>query len=420
MNRVQLAVGLGVLTVALLLAGLKYSHWPVVTHSGAVARRILYYRDPMHPSYTSPRPGRAPDCGMNLEPVFAGRDSTTESAAPHARAGLVQISPERQQLIGVRLARVETSSATQTLRVLGRVAVDEARVYPVTAGTDGWVTQIFSGGTGASVQKGQPLVAVYGHEYTSAQRAFLYALRASENPPPASPGDYQDQPALALQEARLNLLNMGLGEAQIQQIASKRQVMLNVTLTAPAAGVIVARNVFPRQRFDPGTELFRIEDLSHVWIVAGLPEEEGRYIRSGVAARVSMPGRPGVRFRATAGDSLPTFDAVSQSLKVRLETANPDLILRPGMSVDVEFPVTLAASINVPADAVVEFGLRKIVFVDRGEGVFEPRPVETGWRFGDRIQIVYGLNRGEMIAVSGTFLLDSESRMQHGVPRPHP
>jgi len=354
---------------------------------------------------------------MNLEPVFADRNTTTESAAPHTKPGLVQISPERQQLIGVRLASVETSSAQETPRVLGRVVVDEARVYPMTASTDGWVTQIFSGGTGTSVQKGQPLVAVYGHEYTTAQRTFLYALRASENPPPASPGDYQDQSALALQEARLNLVNMGLGEAQIQQIASSRQVTLNVTLTAPAAGVIVARNVFPRQRFERGTELFRIEDLSHVWIVADLPGEELRYIRRGVAARVSMPGRSGNRLRATVSDSLSTFDAVSQSLKVRLETANPDLILRPGMSVDVEFPVTLAASINVPADAVVEFGLRKIVFVDRGQGVFEPRPVETGWRFGDRIQIVHGLNPGETIAVSGTFLLDSESRMQRSDPR---
>ncbi len=401
-HRGWIAVGFGVLTVV-LLSGLRYVH----RAEAVPARRILFYRDPMHPSLTSPRPGKAPDCGMDLVPVFA--DS---SATPLIPPGFVQVSPERQQLVGVRLGTVERSSSTQSLRALGRVVVDEARVFPVTASAEGWVTRIFAGGTGSRVHKGQPLVAVYGREYTTAQRALLYALRAVENSPPLPAGDYQDSPALTLQEARLNLVNMGMGDAQIEQIANRRQVMLDVTLTAPASGVLVARNVFPRQRFDRGAELFRIEDLSRVWVLAEFLGEEARNIRSGAVARVSMPGGTGTALRATVSGALSAFDPVSQRLKVRLETANPDLILRPGMSVDLEFPVKLPPSINVPADALVESGLRKIVFVERDQGIFEPRPVETGWRFGDRVQIVRGLNPGETIALAGNFLLDSESRLQ--------
>jgi Cu(I)/Ag(I) efflux system membrane fusion protein len=147
--------------------------------------------------------------------------------------------------------------------------------------------------------------------------------------------------------------------------------------------------------------------------------EEARYIRSGITAKVSMPTRPGTTFRATVSEALSSFDSESRTLKVRLDAANPDLILRPGMFLDVEFPITLPPAISVPAEAILESGLGRIVFVDRGKGVFEPRRVETGWRFGDRVQIVRGLNTGETIVVSGNFLLDSESRMQQGDLRPH-
>jgi Cu(I)/Ag(I) efflux system membrane fusion protein len=329
--------------------------------------------------------------------------------------GMVQVSQQRQQLLGVRLGRVESSPGTQTLRTLGRVAIEEDRIFPVIAGGEGWVTQVLPGiVTGSFVRKGQPLVSVYGREFTTAQRTFLYALRATENSPQPIPGDFQDQPAVSLQEARLTLQNMGFGDAQIQQLTKTRQVALDFTLTAPAAGFIVARNVFPKQKFDRGNELFRIADLSQVWIVADLFGDDAQFVRSGAVARVFMPDRPDTKFVAKAGETLPRFDGGSRTLKLRLETENPKLILRPDMFVDVELPIHLPEATTVPADAIVESGLRKIVFVSRGEGVFEPRVVETGWRFGGRVQIVRGLAPSETIVVSGNFLLDSESRMRQG------
>jgi Cu(I)/Ag(I) efflux system membrane fusion protein len=232
-----------------------------------------------------------------------------------------------------------------------------------------------------------------------------------ENPPPVAPGDIQDQPAQTWREARLVLQKMGFGEDQIQQLATTRQVALDVSLTAPASGIVVMRNVFANQEFARGAELFRIADLSHVWIVADLFGDEAAYVRSGAAALVSLPNRPATTLRATVGEALPRFDGESRTLKLRMEADNPHLILRPDMPVDLEFRITLPEAITVPADAVVDSGLRKTVFADRGDGTFEPRSVETGWRFGGRVQIVHGLNAGESIVVAGTFLLDSELRM---------
>jgi RND family efflux transporter MFP subunit len=352
---------------------------------------------------------------MDLEPVYADQNSSNPGGISQTPSGMVQVSRERQQMIGVRLGRVERSPTTQTLRTFGRVVLEEDRVFPVIAGSDGWVTQILGGtATGNSVRKGQSLVSVYGREYTMAERTFIYALRALEDSPPNVPGNYQDQPSLGLQEARLVLQNMGFGDAQMQRLMKTRQVTLDIALTAPAAGVIITRNVFPRQKFDRGAELFRIADLSHVWIVADLFNNDARYVRSGSTALVSLPDRPGATFPAAVSEALPRFDGESRTLKLRLEAENPDLILRPDMFVDVEFRIHLTEATTVPADAVIESGLRKTVFVDRGEGIFEPRTVETGWRFGGRVQIVRGLHPGESIVVSGNFLLDSESRMREG------
>jgi membrane fusion protein, copper/silver efflux system len=417
MTRIWLASAVGLAAGGLLVAGLtfRFAENGAPAHASA-DHRVLFYRDPMHPAYTSDRPGKAPDCGMDLVPVFANDPEAVRSAGNRAT---VKISADRQQLIGVRLGTVEASVTKQTLRTLGRVAADETRVFPLLTSSEGWVTQIFSAGSGTTVQKGQPLLAVYGRDYTTAERTFIYALRTFESSPRAiASGEYQDQPALALQEARLSLEVMGFGEAQIRELSTSRQVSLGITLTAPASGIVISWNLFPGQRFDKGTELLRIADLSKVWIIADLVGDEAQFVRAGATARVSVPGHGEKTFQATVSGTLSTFDPQSRSLKVRLEVSNPGLELRPAMFVDLEFPLTLPKTTTVPAEALIDTGEKKIVFVHHGQNVFEPRAVETGWHFGDRVQIVHGLNPGESIVVSGNFLVDSESRMG-GLTGPH-
>jgi Cu(I)/Ag(I) efflux system membrane fusion protein len=412
MTKVWLAAIVGATAVVSAVAVSMHKRRSETSTPQSSAGAVLYYRDPMHPAYTSDRPGKAPDCGMELEPVYKDtRDSDGKTAL--ALPGTIRLSPEQRQMIGVTLASVEKSAAVGTLRTIGRVVVEEDRVFPVTAGGEGWVTQLSPGtATGDFVKKGQALAVVYGREYATAERTFLYALRSLESSRSANLGDYQDQPAVVMQEARLVLQNMGFGDAQIQQLEKNRQIILDIRLTAPADGVIVARNVFVQRKFDRGAELFRIADLSRVWISADLFGDDAQQIRAGTTAVVSLPDRPATKFRATVSQALSLFDEKSRTLKLRLEVENPGSILRPDMFVNLEFPIRLPEAITVPAESVVESGSIRRVFVERGGGTFEPRIVETGWRRGGRVQILKGLTPGESIAVSGNFLLDSESRMR--------
>jgi RND family efflux transporter MFP subunit len=215
------------------------------------------------------------------------------------------------------------------------------------------------------------------------------------------------------------LQNLGLGADQIDELARTHDVLAETMLTAPASGVILARGVYDSQRFERGTQLFRIADLHHIWVLADLTRSDQALVRSGDPATLILAGQPGLRLRATVAAALPPFDANSRTFKVRLEVDNPDLLLRPDVFVDVEFPLTLNDAMTVPAEAVLESGRQKIVFVDLGDGNFEPRAVETGSRLGDRVQILRGLTAGESIAVSGNFLLDSETRMRSESPGRH-
>jgi YHS domain-containing protein len=198
----------------------------------------------------------------------------------------------------------------------------------------------------------------------------------------------------------------------MEEIEHTRQVPESITIVAPSDGVVLARNVSPGLKFDRGTEWYRIADLRQVWIVADVFRNEAKHFQPGMVARVTLPDDPEVVFHARVSHVQPQFDANTRTLKVRLETDNPGFILRPDMFVDLEVPVTRPAAITVPADALVDSGVKKIVYVAKGDGLFEPRKVETGWRAGDQVEIVNGLMVGERIVVSGTFLIDSESRMK--------
>jgi Cu(I)/Ag(I) efflux system membrane fusion protein len=357
----------------------------------ADAKKPLYWRDPMHPAYTSDRPGKAPDCGMDLEPVYEEKETAPSKA--------------------VTLETVGRGTLERTLRTIGRVAPDENRVYPVVAGCEGWITKLEPGtATGDRVRKGQALAVVNGRELSTAARTFLYALKAAENPPPALPGD-EGAPALTLQEARRNLENLGFGEAQIHELERTRQVSLDVVLTAPASGVVLARAAYPRQRFERDVELFRIADLARVWIVADLSANDPTEIPARTAARITAPGRT-ASLPAVVSGALPRFDASSRTAKLRLEADNPGLSLRPDMIVDVEIALSIPDVLTVPASAVGDAPGTKQVFVDAGGGRYEPRPVRVGRRFGDRVEIVSGLSEGDAIVVSGAFLLDAERHLR--------
>lgn len=327
--------------------------------------------------------------------------------------GTVVISRERQQLIGLQVSPVEKTSGTYRLRLFGRVAPDETRLYRLNAGVDGFIREVSAVTTGSQVKKDQWLATFSAPESRSPMQAFLVTLNVldrqkqsgTETPAQADVANQSTQLAID------RLLNLGMSSVQIEEIRRTREVAVNLKILAPTDGFVLARNVSAGQKFEKGMEWYRIADLKRVWIVADVFENEARYLRPGARAQVSLPSQKKT-FPAKVSEVLPQFDAATRTLKVRLEAENPGYALRPEMFADVELPITLSPTIAVPTGAVVDSGLKKTVFVDRGEGFFEPRQVETGWRFGDRVEIVKGLSPGERIVTSGTFLLDSESKMK--------
>jgi membrane fusion protein, copper/silver efflux system len=370
-------------------------------------RKVLYYVDPMHPAYTSDRPGKAPDCGMSLTPVYED-------------AGLVRVRPDMQGVIGVRTETVATKPAAATLRLFGRVAPDETRLYRITAGTDGYVSDVSHVTTGSRVEAGAWLVTIAAPDARTPIQAYLVALDAQEQGT-QRPADTPGVVDRGLEQAEAALLTMGMSRAQIDEIRHTRRASSSIRMTAPAAGYVLDRRL-AAGRVAAGEELFRIADLRRVWILADVSSRDAQFVRPGADVEIAVPGLGRTMRGAVSAAVAPQFDAASQTVSIRLDADNPDGALRPGMAVDVHVRLALPPGIAVPVDAVLDTGLKKRVFVERGQGLFEPREVETGWRAGERVEIVRGLSAGERVVVSGTFLLDSETRLRRApvVPRPPP
>ncbi len=408
---------LGALIIIIsFLAGIWSQKLQMFSNKDRNGRTVLYYVDPMHPSYKSDKPGIAPDCGMRLEPVYADGSAPETGPANESSSvtpGTVKISSGQQQLIGVQVGTVEKKPVLHKIRVSGRVSVDETRVYRTNSTNDGWIQEVFPVTVGSFVTKNQPLASFYSPEFLSAEQAYFYALNALDRyTQQEPPNEAQIKLTKAnIQQNRDTLKNLGMGDPQLDELAKTREFTKTILISAPVTGFVLVRNVTPGERYERGKELFSFADMSHVWIIADVFENEAQYLKSGVTALVAIPNFNRT-FYAKVSDILPQFDPVSRTLKVRLEADNPGYVLRPDMFVDVELPVNLPSTISVPVDAVLDSGLKKTIFVERGNGFFEPRKVETGWRFGDRVEIVKGLAAGERIAVSGNFLIDSESRMK--------
>jgi len=387
-------------------------------HGGT--RRVLYYVDPMHPAYRSDRPGIAPDCGMPLEPVYAEDANSTAPSAPLAQLppGSVAIDGATQGLLGIRMATVERSRAPQVVRVVGHVVPEDTRVYRINAGMEGFIRETYNDSVGVQVKKDQKLATYYGPESLSVASGFL---SATERVPGSVgkdgartvpfPGALAKQGVSSIQGYTDRLRNLGMSDVQIREVAESGKLPESIDVVAPTDGFILARNITPGQHFEHATEFYRIADLSHVWILADVFSSEVQSFRPGTTARVTVPNQ-GKTLTARVSDVLPEVDPATRTLKLRLEADNPEFALRPEMYVDVELPVAMPAGLTVPQDAVLDSGREQRVFVARSSGVLEPRPVQTGWRSGDRVEIVKGLVEGERVVAAGTFLVDSESRLK--------
>jgi RND family efflux transporter MFP subunit len=368
----------------------------------------------MHPAYRSDKPGTAPDCGMDLVPVYAQDAAKSLPSDESSMSGEVQIDPAAQRAYGIKVAMVEKNSGQGTIRVFGRVVPDETRVYRVNFGTEGFVKETHDDAVGNHVVKDQHLAVVYSPEFLSVAGGYLAANEhspgaSSSSNPNVAPSTVQG--AASVQARADRLRNLGMSDSQIAEISRNRTIPEDVYVVSPTDGFILTRSISSGMRFDRQSDLYTIADLSHVWIVAEVFGKDVEAFRPGAVARITLPDT-GLSMNAHVSNVLPEVDPATRAMRPRLEVDNPDFKLRPNMFVNVELHVSLPAGLTVPADAILDSGKSKRVFVQTSPGHFESCIVETGWRLDERVQILKGLREGETVVSSGTFLVDSESRLQ--------
>ena len=393
--------------VGALAVGYGLGHLHRKPAAAVASHRVLYYVDPMHPAYRSDKPGKAPDCGMDLEPVYA--DAVGKSlVASEAASDSLSIDPATQKIYGIQLVAAENDSGARTIRAFGKVAADETHIYKVTVGADGYVKSTENDAVGNHVKKDQHLAVIYSPDFLPVEGGYL---SANERTPGGKETTASAQNAASAQARADRLRNLGMSDVQIDEMTNSRKIPEDVYIVSPTDGFILTRSISPGLRFEREKELYTVADLSHVWILAQVFGKDAQKFHPGAVAKVTLPDT-GESFQATVSDVLPEVDPATRALKVRLVANNPGFKLRPDMFVNVDMPVSIPSGLSVPADAIVNTGLAKQVFVQTSPGHFEKREVEIGWRFDDRVQIVKGLREGEMVVSAGTFLVDSESRLQ--------
>lgn len=360
-------------------------------------REILMYQAPMDPNYTSPSPGKSP-MGMDLVPVC-------ESDQLEAK-GSISIDSRVRQNMGIRTDTAVLAPLTKTIRTLGHVDFDERRVMVITTKIDGWVREMHVDFTGETVKEGDPLFSIDSPQLVSTQQELLSARRAFERT-----GSQADRVTLEATRQRLRYWDISPG--QIEHIEMSGEVAQTLTIESPGAGVVVHKNALEGKFVRSDTELFRIADLSQVWVFAHFYEMDSPFVAVGAAATVHVPydGRPPIE--GTIEYVFPWLDAKTREVKARIALANPEGRLKPEMFVDVDLRVAVGdQGLLIDDSAVIRTGVRNVVFVENEPGSYTPRVIKLGRQLDGRVEITSGLQAGEKVVVKGQFMLDSESRLK--------
>ncbi|CAN5749844.1 hypothetical protein BH09VER1_BH09VER1_11970 [soil metagenome] len=353
-----------------------------------------YWTCGMHPWVILPEPGPCPICGMDLVPLD-----------PKKFSGEIAINPVVVQNMGVRIAEVTEGPLVKSIRTVGIVAYDEENVRDVNTKVSGWIEDIFVDSLGAPVRAGEPLFSVYSPQLYSAQEDYLIARRGGDRS--------------LIDATRTRLEYYDVAPAQIEELTKRGKPEKALKLVSPFSGVVTEKHANQGMKIDPGMQVYRIADLSKVWVLVTVYEYQLPYLEKGQDAVMTLAYLPGKTFEGKVVYIYPYLDKKTREAQIRLEFENPDGLLKPGMFANVELRNQLAAKKTlVPRSAVIDTGTRKVAFVSLGEGKFEPRKVQTGITTDDdRIEVVSGLKPGEMVVTSGQFLLDSEANMREALAK---
>jgi len=390
---------------------------PVRTDSAAATgpggekkeKKLLFYRNPMNPGVTSPVPAKD-NMGMDYVPVYEDEGSD---------GGTIRVDPNTVQSIGVRTATVTTGELKKTIRTVGRVAYDESRITSVNSKVNGWIEKLHVDTTGQEVRKGEPLIDIYSPDLVSAQQEYLIARGHFEKVKDSPFPDVVKSARELLDSARKRLDYWDIDDAQIKKLERTGEVRKTLTLYSPFRGVVMSKAAFDGARVMAGMELFRIADISRIWVMADVYEYELPWVKQGAPATVTLDYLPGKKFHGTVTYVYPYLEGKTRTATARIELVNPGILLKPDMYAHVELhPRVKGRTVLIPSDAIIRSGIRNVVFIARGEGRFQPREVSLGVEGEEgTVQVLSGLSGGEQIVVSAQFLLDSESNLKEALKK---
>lgn len=415
MNTLAKFIVAGITLVAAISAGFWWGHTQSQTAITAIShqannfdKKILYYRNPMGLPDTSPIPKKDP-MGMDYLPVYEGEESQTDKS-------LIRISTEKIQKLGVRTEEASMRQLNRTVRAVATIQVDERKLYTLVTKFEGWIHQLYVNTTGQAVKKGEILMDVYSPELITAQQEYLIAekgLQAVANSDPDVKATMNRLAKSALQRLR----NWDISEIELQRLQREGVVKEYVTLRSLANGVVLEKPSIEGKRFAPGEVLYQIADLSHVWVLADVFEQDLSMIHPGQKVTIRVDAYPEKIFTGDVTFIYPKVTPETRTAIVRIVLDNPAGLLRPDMYARVEFASFHTGNkvLTIPDSAVLDTGTRRMVLVDLGEGRYEPRTVKLGMHADGFTEILDGIQAGESVVVKANFLIDAESNMRASI-----
>ncbi len=376
-------------------------------------RKILYWRAPMDPTEIYDHPGKS-KMGMDLIPVYEGEENV-------GAGGTISIDPVTVQNMGVRYGTVERIDFSRLIRTVGKIDYNEDKLYDVNTKISGWIEKLYVNYAGEMVKAGQPLLEIYSPEVVTTQQEYLLALKTRDLVSSSQVTSIREGGESLLESTRKRLLYWDIPQSEIERLEKTGEVRKTILLRAPANGMVVEKNVVEGAFIKAGMQLFRIADLSNVWVHASIYDYELPWIVEGQPAEMELSYQPGKTYFGKVSYIYPYLREKARDVHVRLEFANPNLDLKPGMYVNVQLQgKAIPDALVVPSEAVIRSGRRNLVFVTREPGKFEPREIRIGEEGGPNnryLRVLSGLLEGEQVVISAQFMLDSESRLQEAIQK---
>ena len=404
-----------VIAVILVILGISFLGKPA-SHQGhdsstvSESAKKQMYHCPMHPTYISDKPGDCPICNMKLVPM---KEGAQESSTRMEGQATVTITPQQEKLIGVRKEKVIDRSLTRTIRAVGTIVYNAQKMYHINTKIAGWVDKMDCCAlAGKFIEAGTPLFSIYSPDLVVAQQEYLSALEMMKKAEEVKSPEMIKNAGQLVSATRQKLVFWDISEDQIDQIAEDGKPSRTLWITTPGAGFIVGDELHLGQYITPGEMIYKVADTSTIWVEAEIYEYELAYINVDDDVEVGVSAYPADRFMGKIRYIYPFVNPTTRTIKVRVEMDNPEYKLKADMYANVLLKKEVSVKLAVPVEAVMDTGKRRLVFVDKGNGVFEPREVKLGGKFDQYYEVVEGLSKDETVVTSGNFLIDSESKIK--------